>query len=81
MVALYNCYERIAIILLTKLAQNYSLPIFSVLSVQLVTSGVDGASHAYQLPEALSRACVMVKLWNKKFKKCKFDNLTIQLIF
>ena len=54
--------------LLTKLAQNYSSPIFSVLSVQLVTSGVDGASRTYQLPEALSRACLMVKLWNKNFK-------------
>ena len=69
MVALItNCYERIAIILLTKLAQNYSSPIFSVLSVQLVTSGVDGTSRMYHLPEALSWACLMVKLWNKKFK-------------
>ena len=72
-----NCYERIVIILLTKLAQTDSSPIFSVLSVQLVTSGVDGVSRAYQLPEALSRACLMVKLWNKKFKKCKFNNFTI----
>ena len=63
--------------LLTKLALNYCSPIFSVLSVQLVTSGVDCASRAYQLLEALSKACLMVKLWNKKIRKCKFDNLTI----
>ena len=72
-----NCYERIAIILLTKLAQNYSSPIFSVLSVQLVTSGVDGVSRTYQLPKAVSRACLMVKLWNKK--NLKNVNLIILL--
>ena len=32
--------------------------LFSVISVQLVMSSIDGASHAYQLPEALSRACL-----------------------
>ena len=31
-----------------------------MLSVQLVTSGVDGASRAYHSPEELSKACFMV---------------------
>ena len=74
-----NCYERISIILFTKLVQDLALSIFPLLSVQLVTSGVDGGSRADQLPEALTNVCFMVKLWNKKFKKCIVDNLAIQL--